>query len=270
MNNSSRIKPPPELPPREDPQLQFELDDVNPDPGVLSPSQFLKRASWHSTAEPEWNVAARENEWTVHSGTPEAAAEMDRFRGGGQFYPVLPKEVSNEFFQDNEANYANMYFDEEAHERPPTDSVAESAADVEDMHVVSRGAQELSEGRTIPYENVSEDVGSTSYISPAGGYDTIDTATMDMGLSPGYRPSRAHFTRNEMFTQGLLPPDIDKKHNHNPLKDPRLIEQSTSGAWVEGAKVQEAAQGRNPWAFIRDNDQQISERTLDHNKIEPL
>jgi hypothetical protein len=211
---------------------QFKQDPLF-DPGPqrevpLPVRSFLETAQWHATKNGAgWADEVREADVPVHSGTLAAASE----RGGNRFYPVRPTNVDPELYTDAEANQAHYEYEWQRGGRA-SDSIADSVeADYFDRRSgdMLTGTEEsanynLDRGKTLRYENESEDRGSFSYLSPPDSFETLRDA--DTGLDPNYQP-REYFTSSEMQSQGLTKarsPMVNRIGS-----DPRLFEEVYSG-----------------------------------------
>lgn len=166
-------------------QQQFDLPGYAEQEGVTV-AQFMRRASWHGTGNPNWNRDIKEAGVAVHSGTPQAAADRmgyDRLQYPRYAFPIVPKDIRDgPLITDRDANYATGTPDP-----------------VQDIGAIEDARRSLYEdGQSVPYVNAHEDVGSTSYVSPPGGFMTLEETT-----------NFDEVPRREAFAQGS---DFAKTH----------------------------------------------------------
>lgn len=213
---------------------QFQLFDPGPAKTPGPDVTRLDTAQWHGTDMEHWPSGARHTGVAVHSGTPAAAATR-----GKNLYPVWPSHFvprrregsphPDDLVSDLTANAAHYHHDRDLGLKPSS-SVIDSIGGVQDAEDLDdQGpdpvAEELLSGRTIAYLNEVEDAGSTSFVSPAEGYETLDSPSADLGLAKGTQwTPRAHMTHQEARYAGLdLGPDNSRRYVQI-REDPRLFE----------------------------------------------
>jgi hypothetical protein len=205
-------------------------------PGPRNPnltiSDVLENAQWHATNRENWVPDIRAAEMTVHSGSAQAAVERKHMYLDAEFnYPIAPKSLpeSEHVYEDVEANLADATYLRKKGMQP-SDAVKDS---IGFPHTVAPRAAvtALEEGHSVPYRNEAEDRGSTSYVSPPGGFSTL--ADADLGLARNWSP-RPYFTDSEMRSQGFLAPYREIPTVEN---DPRLFEERSPGEYYPPSSV---------------------------------
>lgn len=179
----------PDLNPR-----QFDQPDLFPgsdfERGPDTVASFMRQATWHGTRRPDWASTVKGAGVPIHSGSPSAAAHRgaseSSWRVGGlsepEFHPVAAKKVSDEGpLYDMEANHTEGVFSEGRADR-------------------ARGVDALRAGESVRYTNSIEDRGSTSMISPPGGFHTIDEMS-DADQLPRTSASRRDFAQQGVETR---------------------------------------------------------------------
>lgn len=224
----------PDLQPRQF-YTQGRLFDPGPsDEGVPSVRNLLAQGQWHGTDVENWTQRVRSAGVPVHSGTIQAAQGR-----GSDLYPVLPRNRMDpstgfDLYPDDEANFAETRYARK-HGLPASHTSLTSGARYaerwRDEHpgdtrsasdVPTEGVEDLDAGFSIAYRNEAEDVGSVSYISPPGGFSTVDDADLGLAAGTGWRPS-PRITQQELRQQApelVVPPDAQRA-----TRDPRLFEE---------------------------------------------
>lgn len=228
------------------------------DPGPRSPrprlDNFFSQAQWHSTEVENWGDEIKKERVPVHSGTLASAVERADSQSGDSFYPLVPHEIGTRT-SDPEANLAHMQY-ERRHGLPLSESAAETVENgeflslaiadmnpydedddeyyewnemIDPMDIPNPATDELEAGLSIPYQNVAEDDGSLSYLSPPGGFSTARDVVKQ--IEPGYSP-REHFTRAELYAQGFG--ETNSERQFRISSDLRLIEEDTKGNFYMG------------------------------------
>lgn len=171
--------------------LQPQLFDPGPEVSQRMPlGRFFDRASWHGSDNPRLPVEKKVG--PLHSGTLRAAQERrdyTRFPGeGDHYYPVVPNRVYSPVLDDLEANEIAGTGNERLYD---------GGAD-------PRARTAFEEGTTLPYYNHVEDEGSTSFVSPEGGYATVHDTDLGLAEGTGWKP-RPSLTAREIGWSGAEP-----------------------------------------------------------------
>lgn len=148
---------------------QFEQLGIFPlperDPRPHNARAFLERAQWHATRQPNWATEIKRAGLPVHMGTAQSAVERADFYdeyGPGEskgeldeavIHPVVPHQIAPNPVDDTDANLAE-----------------------EEMIAgeITPANQPMWAGESLAYRNEAEDPGSTSYVSPPGGFSTLN------------------------------------------------------------------------------------------------
>lgn len=218
---------------------QTRLFDPGPTyDGPLSVRQFMGQAQWHATHEyPRWADDVRAAGVPIHSGTPQAATETNASFGAR--YPVRPRNVTSDVFTDAEVNKGDATYRAESG-LPVSDSVSESASIGRASATGVRDAADaLARGQSVRYTNAHEDKGSTSFVSPAGSFETLRDTT-DFHEVPN---AREYLLPQEARAQGMPVYDPHEDRTNRPSADPRLLEgvegdRVGEERWIPGEEVQ--------------------------------
>lgn len=183
---------------------QPQLFDPGPeDTGPLSVRQFMNQATWHGTTREGWGPHLG-GEFPVHHGTSTAALDRHRHKDDAQYYPVVPSETSQMTpMGDNEANIAEERWSSISKAQQRGKTIDESHHRTRLLGAkpeIQEGVASLEQGRAVPYENMVEDPGSTSFVTRSKNLQTVDQ-TRDFHLLPE-SAQRKSLSRRELFQQG--------------------------------------------------------------------
>jgi hypothetical protein len=213
----------------------FDASRFDRKPGdPLSVRQFMGETQWHGTDDwgGSWSDAVRSAEVPVHSGTLDAAAsriaDVSPTPSGAKYFPVRPKQVADVEVSDQEANLADYDYQKGVAYTDPSDSVIQSSGitslDARMSWSDSRteNLAALERGVSLPYNNESESIGDTSYVSPADGFETLRDTRDFREMPPSGR--RESFTQAELSAQGVFPERHNRWERRQVSQDPRLFE----------------------------------------------
>lgn len=193
----------------------------DPHPGDLTPDQWGERSdvATHVSIEPKFD----NTRLATHLGTERAGVEANV----GSFYPPKvglyrhPRRMTDLAPESDDASVNVAHYEWSNSRGIPVGSGVEETAhiamenmdysgtDVHGYEEVDRVISDLESGSSVPYENTAEDVGSISFVTPAGGTRSyID----DVAASPNRNLNQKQWAMSLAGKGGASAITVNERH----------------------------------------------------------